>query len=92
MEADSLEVINILSQQDVDSHACGNMIREVQAFLSRAWNISVHHIQRDANMVADQLAKAAIGGMPGYLPLSQPPEYILHALEQDCRGVSLDVD
>ena len=61
MELDSLEVINILSQQDVDSHACDNIIREVQSFLSRAWNISMHHIQRDANVVADQLAKVAIG-------------------------------
>ena len=56
----------MLSQKDVDFHACGDMIREVQSFLSRTWNISMHHIERDANVDANQLVKAAIGGMSGY--------------------------
>lgn len=91
MESDSLKVINILNQQDMDSHACGDMIWEVQYFLSRAWNISMHHIQRDFNVVTDQLAKTAIGGMLGYWPLSELLEYFLHVLEQDCTRVNFSV-
>lgn len=52
----------------------GDMTWEVLSFLSRTLNISMHYIQRDANMVVDQLAKVAIEGLLGYLPLSQTPE------------------
>jgi len=34
-----------------------DVIMEVRSLLQRHWEISLHHIQRDANYVADKLAK-----------------------------------
>ena len=40
---------------------------------------SLHNLKQ-ANKKMDRFS---LKGMPGYFPLSKPPEYLLHALEQD---------
>ncbi|KAJ1401975.1 Ribonuclease H domain [Sesbania bispinosa] len=57
-ETDSLEVINLLSK-DIVTHRSqiNEILRDINALRNRHWELQVKHVVREANMLANALAK-----------------------------------
>ncbi|KAJ1417617.1 Ribonuclease H domain [Sesbania bispinosa] len=84
-ESDSLEVVHLLSCQILPTSAPHqNTLREINDLLNRNWDVNIKHIMREANLVADNLAKT--GSAEDSLSTifwSSPPAHILSLLQED---------
>ncbi|KAL5777377.1 hypothetical protein ACOSP7_010303 [Xanthoceras sorbifolium] len=56
--------------------------------LNKSWIVSLSHIYREANRVADGLAALGHTGNLGAVILKNPPPCILSLLTDDSRGIS----
>ncbi|XP_021728049.1 uncharacterized protein LOC110695134 [Chenopodium quinoa] len=57
LETDAAELKRMLEDPDsFKDHELGNIIRDVASILSRNWKVSIFHVSRCANGVADKLA------------------------------------
>ncbi|KAJ1376166.1 Ribonuclease H domain [Sesbania bispinosa] len=83
-ESDSLEVVHLLSCQILPTSAPHqNTLRETNDLLNRNWDVNIKHIMREANLVADNLAKT--GSAEDSLSTifwSSPPAHILSLLHE----------
>ncbi|KAL4305552.1 hypothetical protein AHAS_Ahas16G0089700 [Arachis hypogaea] len=86
VESNSAAAINFIKAGSSPGHHCAPLIQDIRVLAARLHQISWIHVLREANMVADQLAKKG-----QKLPLglhffySAPPD-ISYALLCDCIG------
>ncbi|KAJ1379513.1 Ribonuclease H domain [Sesbania bispinosa] len=71
--SDSLEAIHLLQNANNPYDLfVGNVLIEIKEILNRNWEVQLSHSLRDANMLADRLAKFRNEGIPGVSILDAP--------------------
>lgn len=73
VEVDSLCVTQLISKQVVVPNEFYALVAAVRQFISRNWQISITHIYREANSVADFMANMAHAYPHGLHLFSNPP-------------------
>lgn len=86
VETDSQLALALVTQGVPDCHPSVSLVKHCQGWLKRNWEVKFHHVYREANRVADSLAKASLALPRGYHKLLEPPEGIGKLLEEDNRG------
>ncbi|KAE8695139.1 hypothetical protein F3Y22_tig00110733pilonHSYRG00142 [Hibiscus syriacus] len=82
LETDSKELFNLLRNIST-SQGVSSLIPYVKALLNQDWSVSVRHIPREYNKVADILAHLAWSLAPGLVTFQDPPVECISALLAD---------
>lgn len=88
VEADSLCVIQLLEAQNDRLNASSPLVKSIKALLAQNWQVSVHHIYREANFAADFLATFALSLPLGLHSLLSPPPGVEFWLRSDSLGTA----
>ncbi|KAJ1409123.1 Reverse transcriptase-like [Sesbania bispinosa] len=79
-----MELIHLLNSSPVSwSSPCKEILCSIKLWLGKDWEVQVNHIYREANLVADRLAKLRNRGVLGTSFWSTPPIEILGHLAVD---------
>ncbi|KAG4973833.1 putative ribonuclease H protein [Glycine soja] len=80
VDSDSLVAIKLMSKGCCMRHPFYNLVQEIHAVHGYQGNIYWNHVLREANQVADALAKKAITTLSLYQVFDFPPSCIVYAL------------
>lgn len=86
VESDSLSAVNAIINQTEEISSAWPLIRGIRMLLQKDWEVSVQHIYREANSVADRMAKYAKSLERGWHAFDQPPEILRQVLLLDSIG------
>ncbi|MBA0634313.1 hypothetical protein Godav_022220 [Gossypium davidsonii] len=85
VESDSKEAVELFNN-GWDSFYSNWLVKEIRTLCRQQWLVTVLHISRRANKVADIDAKLALGGQPGLQVFPDLVSEALHQLENDALG------
>ncbi|XP_054789566.1 uncharacterized protein LOC129295114 [Prosopis cineraria] len=68
--SDSLEAVILVKEGNINVHQYRVLVEEIRLMMQRQSNISLMHVSRDANHVADFLARKAPNNWPGFSVIS----------------------
>jgi ribonuclease HI len=88
VESDSAILVNSLLYSNNDLHPLGSLLACCKKLLQKFISVSVVHIYRECNMVADALAKNGINHEHGVIFLDNPPCYACHAYSDDLEDIT----
>ncbi|KAJ1415874.1 Ribonuclease H domain [Sesbania bispinosa] len=83
VETDSLEAIHLVNSPNNHNLYCGDVVRHIQQMLRKDWQIQCTHVMREANLIADYLAKLHNSGVDGVSVWHDPPLELDHDLALD---------
>nr|GMD70093.1 RnaseH [Ipomoea batatas] len=89
VETDANNIVEALNMPNSGSNYRGllaNIIQDCKQWLMKPWDITVTHIFREQNRVADVLAKRALSYDRGLLIFHQPVPEVVLSLEEDVLG------
>nr|GMC97865.1 putative RNA-directed DNA polymerase [Ipomoea batatas] len=89
VETDANNIVEALNMPNSGSNYRGllaNIIQDCKQWLMKPWDITVTHIFREQNRVADVLAKRALSYDLGLLIFHQPVPEVVLSLEEDVLG------
>ncbi|KAG7578377.1 Ribonuclease H domain [Arabidopsis thaliana x Arabidopsis arenosa] len=86
LEVDSEIVVGFLKTGIDDSHPLSFLVRLCYGFLSRDWIVSVSHVYREANRLADGLANYAFSLPLGFHLLESKPDVVDSIVFDDAIG------
>lgn len=89
LESDSTEAIDIVLGVCAGNAEDRAVIQECREIISREWKIEIRHISREANKIADWIAKWAARRRVGTFELKNPPQELMELLIKDGREASL---
>ncbi|KAE8689105.1 hypothetical protein F3Y22_tig00110943pilonHSYRG00004 [Hibiscus syriacus] len=90
VEADSLEVIRML-QGNINRGSIFTLLDRVSVLLNQEWTVTLRHINRDANKVADKLARLAAARSDDHTVFYSPPPKVLSLIQHDSFNCNLAV-
>ncbi|KAK5840539.1 hypothetical protein PVK06_009441 [Gossypium arboreum] len=76
----------MLTETICNGFASISNIEEVRLFhewCKKDWKVKFRHVGRESNKVTDWLAKAAIGRINQLALFPNPPNFVIHLLEED---------
>lgn len=73
----------LTSNNDVQNYWHGDEIEMVRAVLARSWSVTINHIPRERNIVADALAKLALQEGWDWRVWNLPPSMVVPLLCSD---------
>ncbi|KAJ1428119.1 Ribonuclease H domain [Sesbania bispinosa] len=73
VESDSMEVIHLVNNQTYYEDQFGEVVRHIQQLLKKDWHVQCIHVMREANLLADLLAKLHNYGVDGVSIWDDPP-------------------
>ncbi|CAN0913836.1 Putative ribonuclease H protein At1g65750 [Linum grandiflorum] len=85
VETDSLTSVQLLQSEDITGHPLKALVRDIMLIKAEGW-CEITHIRREANFVADGLAKLGHGERNGERWFSSTPEMLRELVEADRRG------
>ncbi|CAN0856148.1 Putative ribonuclease H protein At1g65750 [Linum grandiflorum] len=85
VETDSLLAVQLLHSQDTASHPLEALIKDILQIVAEGW-CEVKHIRREANFVADRLAKMGHAEKDGEKWFPSPPGEVAKLVEDDRKG------
>ena len=89
-EGVATDPFRIIHSRGHDAHPYNAMVTAIQILMTKNWNIKISHCFREANMVANRMARHA-HGLRGSLEnmeiFGQPPTFCRNQLAGDDRGV-----
>ncbi|KAJ1388142.1 Ribonuclease H domain [Sesbania bispinosa] len=85
--SDSLLAVTLINNGVPIFHQYAAIISNIQALISRDWEISVNHVFRKGNQAADFLAKLGSANSCSFVPLLEPSVGISDILQADSLGV-----
>ncbi|PRQ60555.1 hypothetical protein RchiOBHm_Chr1g0382581 [Rosa chinensis] len=80
-------LIKLVLDSDTTLHPLGSLISCYRTLLGRFNYVSLNHIYRECNMVADCLAKNSINHDYGVIEFADPPPHALQAYLDDLDSV-----
>ncbi|EEE64789.1 hypothetical protein OsJ_19645 [Oryza sativa Japonica Group] len=87
LESDCLMATTSIAGKDMERSRWTFLLREIKAAVRRLQEVSVHHVNRECNRVAHELAQLAKRTAHCAVWRDQAPSCILHVLRQDCNLV-----
>ncbi|KAE8707428.1 hypothetical protein F3Y22_tig00110384pilonHSYRG00841 [Hibiscus syriacus] len=91
MEIDSLEVIRML-KKNTKRGSILTLIDCVNELINRNLNVDLKHISRNANKVADRLAKIAVTRGEVHIVFSTPPWEVIDIVQREAEDYTLSVE
>jgi ribonuclease HI len=86
---DSVEVVEDITKNRA-SKGCGKaLIRSIGELIKDDWEVSIKHSYREANILADALAKNSFSMKDKFCSFQICPDYCKHLLDADVRGVTI---
>ncbi|CAN1851753.1 Putative ribonuclease H protein At1g65750 [Linum perenne] len=89
LQMDSLAAVNAIMGTPADDMRHSHTLGEISRLRQRDWQVSVQHVFREANRVADLLAHLGHGKPLGTTFFNSAPSVIRYALFSDCTGTSI---
>ncbi|CAN1165013.1 Putative ribonuclease H protein At1g65750 [Linum perenne] len=89
IQTDSKAAVSILAKVDNLNHRHASLVEQFHALKNRDWEVSIHHIFREANCAADYLANLGHTLDMGLHVFSFPDSSLLYWLRYDLIGVCL---
>nr|KYP55631.1 Putative ribonuclease H protein At1g65750 family [Cajanus cajan] len=86
IESNSLEAITLLRNGCPRQNECFDIVQEISELAASCETVSYLHIGREANLVADLLAKQCNIGEENLIIYDSPPSFIFRALAADLAG------
>ncbi|RYR59515.1 hypothetical protein Ahy_A05g025408 [Arachis hypogaea] len=87
VESDSISALNFIKKGCPNSHPCAPLVADICMLAGHISNIQWSHTLREANFVADHLAKKGHELPFGVHLFDAAPPDILHMLAHDCSGI-----
>ncbi|CAN1179696.1 Putative ribonuclease H protein At1g65750 [Linum perenne] len=87
VESDCLDVVEIVAATDIQDHPQAVLGTAIKELLSRSWSCTLSHVFREANKVADLLARSSHEDERGERWLLEAPNLVAQAIEEDKEGV-----
>ena len=83
LETDCLEAVQILEDLSESDFANSSIIREIKSMLNRDWDVQITWCNREANKLADLLARQAMEIGAGVVNFREVPDFIAAEVEQE---------
>lgn len=87
IQCDSKKVVDWIEGGDLPNGPMRNIIVQCRAWIKKDWEISIQHILREQNRVADRLAKRMRQGSTRWTEWDNPPLDVVDLLLEDKIGV-----
>ncbi|XP_024172312.1 uncharacterized protein LOC112178389 [Rosa chinensis] len=87
IESDSTLLVKLVLDNDTTFHPLGSLISCYRNLLGRFSSVSLNHIFRECNMVADCFDKNSINHDYGVIEFADPPPHALQAYLDDLDSV-----
>ncbi|KAE8735159.1 hypothetical protein F3Y22_tig00000452pilonHSYRG00148 [Hibiscus syriacus] len=91
LKTDCLEAVRML-QESYKRASIITFLDCVKGLLHRDWNVVLKHIHRDANKVADTLAKLATTRGKVHMVFTTPPMEVINLVQQEAAGCVLTTE
>ncbi|CAN1160246.1 Putative ribonuclease H protein At1g65750 [Linum perenne] len=88
LQLDSLATVNAILGPPTEDLRHSHTLLGIDGLRQRDWQVSVHHVFREANQVADLLAHLGHSKPLGTTFFTSCPSFIRFALFSDCIGTS----
>ncbi|KAL6130766.1 hypothetical protein ACLB2K_069145 [Fragaria x ananassa] len=88
IESDSVVLVQLMLKSDTGVHPLGSLLDSFSVMMSKLLNVSIKHIFRECNMVADALAKNSINHDLGLISFDVVPAHAIQAVLDDLAGVT----
>ncbi|CAN0854232.1 Putative ribonuclease H protein At1g65750 [Linum grandiflorum] len=89
LESDSLEGIKLIKDGDVDSHPLAAILYDIRSLINGRWECKVSHVLREANQLADSMAKMGHdSSLEEEKLFATPPEEMLGIWQNDKDGMT----
>ncbi|KAK9944849.1 hypothetical protein M0R45_010396 [Rubus argutus] len=88
VESDSAILVKLMLHSDITMHPLGTLLACCKDLMGKFHSISLKHIYRECNMVADCLAKNSINHEHGIIEFPQPPIHAQSALLDDAGEIT----
>ncbi|KAF7809195.1 putative reverse transcriptase [Senna tora] len=89
LESDSLEAVELAEDPSDRNHPLQYLIGKIKNYKDRDWQFVLKHTFREANKVADCLAKTTSNRIADMYELDNPPVECIDLLETDAKGFGL---
>lgn len=86
MECDNFEVVHLFQDNLIGSRV-SPLLQQCQILLTSFEEVCINHIFREANQVADSLAKFANGNLKGIRFLDEVPDSVSRCFQFDVMGL-----
>ncbi|CAN0863062.1 hypothetical protein LINGRAHAP2_LOCUS8623 [Linum grandiflorum] len=86
VESDSLLAVQLTEAEDIGGHPFEVLIQDIHLLAINMEGFQVRHIKREANFVADSMAKSGCYETMGERWLAHAPTTVQTLLEADCIG------
>ena len=83
IENDCLEAVDLIEDETVDPQDNEEVVDEIREMLKREWDVQLCWCRREANKVADSLAKRALKIGAGVVQFVDVPLFIFDLIEQE---------
>lgn len=87
IESDSAILVKLVLDSDISVHPLGSIVSCCRALMGRLNLVSLKHIYRECNMVADSLAKNSLNHEHGVVEFDSPPVHSSQAFLADIDGI-----
>ncbi|XP_016178547.1 uncharacterized protein LOC107621000 [Arachis ipaensis] len=89
VEMDFKEGVEFITRRKEDEERCcyNPLIQEIRRIKNRPWELQFRHTCREANRVADSLAKLALSKVKGFQFFDNPPDNLEQILDDDVKGI-----
>ncbi|KAL6199672.1 hypothetical protein ACLB2K_029455 [Fragaria x ananassa] len=88
IESDSAVLVQLMLKSDTGVHPLGSLLDICSVMMSKLLNVSIKHIFRECNIVADALAKNSINHDLGLISFDVVPAHAIQAVLDDLAGVT----
>nr|KYP71138.1 hypothetical protein KK1_010382 [Cajanus cajan] len=82
-----MEAVKLIEEGCVRNHPCYELVQDIKVLTLRLTAFSCYYITREANIVADRLAKNRAGREEGPSVYESPPKFLLSLLAIDRVGI-----
>jgi ribonuclease HI len=88
IESDSAILVKLILQSDTTLHPLGSLLACCSNLMNKIHTVSLKHIYRECNMIADSLAKNSINHEHGVIEFVCPPPHALQAFIDDSEDMT----
>nr|GMD59190.1 ribonuclease H [Ipomoea batatas] len=87
IRSDSREIVKRLNGEQMTRGLLNNIIETCKRWMAKDWEVTIKHVYREQNHIADNLAKLACQREDRWSCLREPPAVILRNIEEDALGI-----
>lgn len=87
VEIDSAVLVHMVTGGALSTGPLSDLLRSIKELCERDWELSFHHVYREANFCADRLANMGIISPHSFVLYREPPDFLKDLLGFDSRRI-----